>query len=48
MTESPSVVTELLQAWNAGNKSALERLLPLVYAELRRVAQIRCVTRRLD
>ena len=28
-----------MQAWNAGDQSALERLLPLVYAELRRVAQ---------
>ena len=39
VAESPSVVTELLQAWTAGDQSALERLLPLVYAELRRVAQ---------
>ena len=39
MAESPSVVTELLQAWNAGDQNALERLMPLVYAELRRVAQ---------
>ena len=38
MTEPPSDVTKLLQAWNAGDQTALERLLPLVYAELRRVA----------
>ena len=41
MAEQPSDVTnvtKLLQAWNAGDQTALERLLPLVYAELRRVA----------
>jgi len=31
-------VTALLDDWNRGNHSALERLLPLVYAELRRIA----------
>jgi RNA polymerase sigma factor (TIGR02999 family) len=32
-------VTELLQAWSGGDESALERLLPLVEAELRRLAR---------
>ncbi|SRR5579872_3606904 len=32
-------VTELLNDWGRGDQSALERLMPLVYAELRRVAQ---------
>jgi RNA polymerase sigma factor (TIGR02999 family) len=31
-------VTELLGAWSRGNRTALNQLLPLVYAELRRVA----------
>jgi RNA polymerase sigma factor (TIGR02999 family) len=31
-------VTELLLAWGAGDRSALDRLLPLVYGELRRIA----------
>ena len=31
-------VTELLQEWSEGNESALERLMPLVYDELRRLA----------
>lgn len=31
-------VTQLLVAWRGGDASALERLIPLVYAELRRVA----------
>lgn len=34
---SPSV-TQLLQEWSAGNKEALDQLLPLVYDELRRLA----------
>jgi RNA polymerase sigma-70 factor, ECF subfamily len=31
-------VTQLLQAWNAGDRAALEQLIPLVHAELRRLA----------
>jgi len=34
-------VTALLHQWQAGNADALERLLPLVYEELRRVARAR-------
>jgi RNA polymerase sigma-70 factor (ECF subfamily) len=34
-------VTQLLDAWQRGDDSALERLLPLVYDELRRVARAR-------
>ena len=34
-------VTGLLQAWQAGDDGALERLIPLVYDELRRVARAR-------
>jgi RNA polymerase sigma factor (TIGR02999 family) len=32
-------VTQLLIAWNAGDRAAVERLMPLVYAELRRIAE---------
>jgi RNA polymerase sigma factor (TIGR02999 family) len=32
-------VTELLMAWNAGDRSALDRLVPLVQSELRRLAK---------
>ncbi|HET7889984.1 MAG TPA: ECF-type sigma factor [Candidatus Sulfotelmatobacter sp.] len=32
-------VTQLLRAWTAGDQSALEKLTPLVYEQLRRVAQ---------
>jgi RNA polymerase sigma factor (TIGR02999 family) len=34
-------VTELLHAWQRGDAEALERLLPIVYDELRRVARAR-------
>jgi RNA polymerase sigma factor (TIGR02999 family) len=32
-------VTELLRSWSDGQQEALERLIPLVYAELRRLAR---------
>lgn len=32
-------VTRLLAEWNAGDRQALERLTPIVYAELRRLAR---------
>jgi RNA polymerase sigma factor (TIGR02999 family) len=35
MGSAPQDVTQLLQAWSRGEASALEKLLPLVYAELR-------------
>ena len=34
----PANVTALLGEWSRGNQTALDQLLPLVYAELRRVA----------
>jgi RNA polymerase sigma factor (TIGR02999 family) len=36
--EAPSQVTKLLQGWRAGERSASDALLPLVYDELRRLA----------
>jgi RNA polymerase sigma factor (TIGR02999 family) len=39
MTSSPKEVTELLLAWSRGDESALEKLIPLVHAELRRLAK---------
>lgn len=38
-TSSPGAVTELLRAWSDGDEGALERLMPLVEAELRRLAR---------
>jgi RNA polymerase sigma factor (TIGR02999 family) len=37
-SESPTPVTELLVRWRAGDRAALEALMPLVYDELRRLA----------
>ncbi len=39
MAPSTHEVTELLQAWSAGDEAALEKLTPLVYAELHRAAR---------
>jgi RNA polymerase sigma factor (TIGR02999 family) len=36
---SPNEVTSLLREWSAGEKGALERLMPLVYDELQRLAR---------
>lgn len=36
---STSQVTQLLRAWNGGDQSALEKLTPIVYDELRRMAR---------
>lgn len=38
-TSSPAAVTELLRAWSDGDDDALEQLMPLVEAELRRLAR---------
>ncbi len=37
--DSPADITQLLHAWRAGDGSALERLTPLVYDDLRRIAR---------
>ena len=39
MGETSSPVTEWLVAWSAGDETALERLVPVVHAELRRLAR---------
>jgi RNA polymerase sigma factor (TIGR02999 family) len=38
MTASPQEVTQMLVDWRNGDKQALDRLMPLVYGELRRIA----------
>ena len=38
MAASVSNVTELLESWRSGDPSALHRLTPLIYGELRRIA----------
>ena len=37
--EEPEDITSLLKAWVSGDQAALERLTPLVYDQLRRVAR---------
>jgi RNA polymerase sigma factor (TIGR02999 family) len=39
MTPSPEEVTRLLKNWRSGDESALDRLMPLVYDELHRIAR---------
>lgn len=38
MASDPDNVTRLLLEWSGGNKQALEKMLPLIYDELRRLA----------
>src|SRR5262249_2089574 len=45
---SPGDVTALLADWRRGNRTALNQLLPLVYAELRRVAARQLRNERAD
>ena len=46
--DSSRDVTALLGDWSRGNRSALDQLLPLVYAELRRVAARQLRSERAD
>jgi RNA polymerase sigma factor (TIGR02999 family) len=39
MTPGSHEITQLLLAWSKGDREALDRLFPLVYAELRRMAK---------
>jgi RNA polymerase sigma factor (TIGR02999 family) len=39
MEVSPHEVTQLLQLWSGGEETALEKLVPLVYGELHRLAR---------
>jgi RNA polymerase sigma factor (TIGR02999 family) len=38
MTPSPQQITQLLVAWGDGDRAALDKLMPLVHEELRRLA----------
>jgi len=38
-TASPQDITQLLSDWSRGDKAALDKLTPLVYAELRQIAR---------
>jgi RNA polymerase sigma factor (TIGR02999 family) len=45
---SPNQVTELLAKWKRGDQESLQALLPLVYSELRRLAQHHLRGERVD
>jgi RNA polymerase sigma-70 factor (ECF subfamily) len=45
---SPPEVTDLLIAWGGGDRSALDRLVPVVHAELRRLARRQMSRERPD
>ena len=45
-TQSPHEVTQLLLAWRGGDVAALDRLVPLVYAELHRLAHFHMARER--
>src|SRR5437764_10634857 len=45
---SPSDVTGLLIRWSRGDPAALERLMPLIYAECRRIAERQLQHERRD
>lgn len=40
MSALPEEITQLLLSWSTGDKTSLDRLIPLVYPELRRLARI--------
>ncbi len=44
---SPVALTGILKAWSGGDAVALERLTPIVYAELHRLARI-CMSRERE
>jgi RNA polymerase sigma factor (TIGR02999 family) len=39
MDPQPQQITELLKSWSQGNQAAIDKLVPLVYDELHRLAQ---------
>ena len=45
MSSIPPQITEMLLAWAEGDRAAFEQLLPLIYDELRRIAEFRLYAR---
>jgi RNA polymerase sigma factor (TIGR02999 family) len=48
MTPAPHHITQLLKEWGNGGQAALDRLMPLVYAELQRMARRHMDQQRRD
>jgi RNA polymerase sigma factor (TIGR02999 family) len=40
MADEPGTVTVLLRAWRAGDRGALDQVIPIVYGELHRLAEV--------
>jgi RNA polymerase sigma factor (TIGR02999 family) len=45
-TPSPQPITQLLRSWGCGDRQALEKIVPAVYGELRRIARLNLRGRR--
>jgi RNA polymerase sigma-70 factor, ECF subfamily len=45
---NPNEVSQLLRAWREGDQSAMDRLMPMVYGELRRLAKSHMRRERAD
>jgi len=45
---APPAVTDLLREWRNGDRAAVDRLMPLVYGELRAIARARLALERPD
>ncbi|MGE0129752.1 MAG: sigma-70 family RNA polymerase sigma factor [Blastocatellales bacterium] len=48
MTSTPEQITRMLIAWNQGDESARDELMPLIYDELRRLARARLRRERIN
>lgn len=48
MEDPPQEITQLLQRWAKGDRQSLDRLMPLVYGELRRLANFYLQQERPD
>jgi RNA polymerase sigma factor (TIGR02999 family) len=48
MQERPEEITQLLHGWQAGDRQALDALLPIVHKELRRLAHFHLRRERVD
>lgn len=42
MDNEPADITQFLERWGHGDPQALEEVIPLVYAQLRAIAETRC------
>jgi RNA polymerase sigma factor (TIGR02999 family) len=48
MSHAPENLTEMLKQWGGGDRDALDRIMPIIYDELRRIAKRRFRRERPD